>query len=96
MEKQTSEKSVTIIVHGRVQGVGFRYFTQKNASRIGVAGRVRNRADGTVEIHAEGSESKLKQLLARVQKGPSHADVQKIDVNWKESRGRYKSFEVSY
>ncbi len=96
MEKQTSEKSVQILVHGRVQGVGFRYFTQKNASRLGVVGRVRNRADGTVEIHAEGSESKLKQLLARVQQGPGHADVQKIDVDWGEATGRYKSFEVTY
>jgi acylphosphatase len=96
MEKQTSQKSVKVIIHGRVQGVGFRYFTQKNASRLGVVGWVRNRADGTVEIHAEGQESTLKQFLSRVKKGPSHADVTDVKVTWGEPTERYSSFQVTY
>ena len=60
-------------VHGYVQGVGFRYFTWKQALKIGVTGFVRNLADGTVEVIAVGSESQIEALDAWLQEGPRTA-----------------------
>jgi acylphosphatase len=69
-----------IIVHGRVQGVGFRYFVQHVANRLGVAGNVRNCPDSTVEIVAQGSEKKIAEFIREVEKGPSLARVQRVAV----------------
>ncbi|NER81442.1 MAG: acylphosphatase [Leptolyngbya sp. SIO1D8] len=54
---------IQIIVHGRVQGVGFRYNTHAKASQLGLTGYVRNRPDGTVEIVAEGTSQSIQHLL---------------------------------
>ena len=64
-----------LTVSGRVQGVGFRYFTLRAAEELGVAGWVRNLADGRVEVHAEGSPSALELFAARLGRGPSFARV---------------------
>jgi len=53
------------LVHGRVQGVGYRYFVWRQAEALGVTGFARNRADGSVEVVAEGSEQALADLEAR-------------------------------
>lgn len=65
-------------VFGRVQGVGFRYFVQKTALEIGVAGWVRNRADGSVEALAEGSETQLARMRAALEKGPAISRVERV------------------
>ena len=65
-------------VHGYVQGVGFRYFTWKQALKIGVTGFVRNLADGTVEVIAVGSESQIEALDAWLQHGPRTAIVDNV------------------
>ena len=90
------QTAVRLIVHGYVQGVGFRYFTSKNASRIGVVGWVRNAYDGTVEIRAEGTKSKLKRFINRVEQGPSHAKVTKVDIDWRPSTGKFHSFNIRH
>ena len=69
-----------IIVHGRVQGVGFRYFVQHVGNRLGVVGNVRNCPDSTVEIVVQGSDSKIAEFIKQVEKGPSLARVQRVDV----------------
>ena len=66
-------------VFGRVQGVGFREWTRRSAERLGLAGSVRNRPDGSVEIHAIGSEEALTQLQEMLQKGPPAARVDRIE-----------------
>jgi acylphosphatase len=96
MNEKVGQEAVHIMVHGNVQGVGFRYFTQRNASRLGVVGWVKNRYDGTVEIRAEGRKPALQQLINRVQEGPSHAHVTKVDVNWQEPTGKFSQFGVTY
>ncbi|MBL8034304.1 MAG: acylphosphatase [Leptospiraceae bacterium] len=63
------------VVSGRVQGVGFRQFTAEQARRIGVAGWVRNLADGSVEAEAEGDEDILAQFEAVLRRGPALARV---------------------
>ena len=74
-------RAVRAVVHGRVQGVFFRDSTQQEAERHGVAGWVRNRPDGTVELHAEGPRDAVDALLAFARTGPSQADVDHVDVD---------------
>ena len=74
-------KRVHAVVHGRVQGVGFRYFTAVKARQFDIRGFVRNRADGTVEIEAEGEPGRLDLFLQAVRQGPSYAHVIRVDVS---------------
>ena len=65
-------------VTGRVQGVGYREFTRMIAQRLGIAGWVRNRDDGAVELAAAGNPSQIETLLAAVRRGPSGGNVQEV------------------
>lgn len=69
-----------VLVHGRVQGVGFRYWTRGEAARAGVSGWVRNRPDGTVEAEVEGEPGAVDQLLGALRQGPPGASVDNVDV----------------
>ena len=84
------------IVKGRVQGVGFRYFTIRAARAAGVVGSVRNLADGAVEAIAEGTPAAIRDFRAELERGPSHAHVSRVDEIEMQPTGRYKSFEVEY
>jgi acylphosphatase len=70
------------IVHGRVQGVGFRATTEYEAKKLGLGGWVRNRADGTVEVDAQGDRPHLETFLAFLQRGPLGAHVDAVDSEW--------------
>lgn len=70
------------IVRGRVQGVGFRWFVEREAHMLGIAGWVRNNPDGSVEVLAMGTRDQLSGLRSRLQQGPRAArvdDVEEID-----------------
>jgi acylphosphatase len=79
--------SLHAVVHGDVQGVGFRYFVQRRAEEMGIAGWVRNRPDGSVEVLAEGSRAALARLLEILGKGPGLADVDRVDAEWGKEAG---------
>jgi acylphosphatase len=81
-------------VHGRVQGVGFRYYTRTNAQRLGVYGWVRNRADGAVEIWAEGTEDRLRSFIGKIREGPTHGIVDRVDLDWAEPTGEDRTFRI--
>lgn len=66
------------VVRGRVQGVGFRWFVEQEARMLGVAGWVRNNADATVEVLAQGTSAQLSGLRSRLQKGPRAARVDDV------------------
>ena len=68
------------LVSGRVQGVGFRYFVEKHASLLGVAGWVRNLDDGRVEVHAQGPPEQLVEFEGRLWQGPRMAGVRGVEV----------------
>lgn len=70
---------VHVVVRGRVQGVGFRWFVQQSASSLGLAGWVRNTADGSVEVEAEGSPVEVERLRALLGDGPSGAHVESVE-----------------
>ena len=67
-----------VVVTGRVQGVGFREFIRTIAQRLGIAGWVRNREDGCVEVAASGNPSQIETLLAAVRRGPAGGSVQEM------------------
>jgi acylphosphatase len=71
---------VETIAHGRVQGVGYREFARRSAERRGVAGFVRNRADGTVEARLVGPTPALEAMLADLRKGPPYGCVLRVEI----------------
>jgi len=79
MSDQPEVGALHVIVHGVVQGVGFRYFVLRRAQPLGLTGWVRNLPDGTVEIRAEGPVSKLQELLAALPYGPYGARVDRVE-----------------
>lgn len=81
-EKTTQARR--FLVRGRVQGVGFRWFVEREAHILGVAGWVRNNADGSVEVLAMGSSEQLVGLRSSLRSGPRAARVD--DVEEKESK----------
>ena len=82
------------IVQGRVQGVGFRAFTEHHASEKELRGWVRNRQDGTVEVEAEGPRPVLEDLLQILHDGPRLAHVTQILVDWKDANRQSNEFTV--
>ncbi|MBV8467141.1 MAG: acylphosphatase [Burkholderiales bacterium] len=67
-------------IQGRVQGVGYRYSMEVMAEQLGLVGWVRNRFDGTVEAHAEGTEEQVRALIEWAHTGPPGADVTHVLV----------------
>jgi acylphosphatase len=70
-----------IVVHGRVQGVGFRFAAVDAATSAGVQGWVRNRRDGTVEAWVQGDEAAVERAIAWARRGPASARVERVDVD---------------
>lgn len=85
---------LTALVRGQVQGVGFRYFAQRTAAGLGLRGYVRNRPDGAVEVVAEGPHPMLEELLHRLERGPSEAHVEQVEVAWSAAEGAFSGFHI--
>ena len=83
-----------VVVHGGVQGVGFRYSARLEADRIGVAGWVRNRADGTVEAEIEGDDASVQAMVDWMSRGPRGALVSAVDLEDVETVGE-RGFRVT-
>lgn len=84
-----------LIVHGRVQGVGFRYSAQRTAQSLGIKGFVKNLPDGSVYIEAEGDEEKVNQYIFWCRHGQSFANITDIEINEGEFKN-YKFFDIKY
>ncbi|MCM0638599.1 acylphosphatase [Cellulomonas wangsupingiae] len=82
-----------VVVRGVVQGVGFRWWCAQEADRTGVAGWVRNRLDGAVEVVVEGEQTQVDAMLAHLADGPRHARVTGVDVVAEPPQG-LTAFEV--
>lgn len=84
-----------ITIVGLVQGVGFRWFCQRQAASLGLVGWVRNQTDGTVQVCVEGERKLIDSLITLLQTGPSHAHVERIDTHWLPYTGTFTSFEIA-
>jgi acylphosphatase len=81
-------------VRGLVQGVGFRWFVQREAARLGLDGWVSNHSDGSVEVVAEGPDESLGLLLLQLWEGPSGSSVRDIEVRHEPARGNIVGFTI--
>ena len=89
------KKRLHIVVSGRVQGVWYRASTRSQAQSLGLVGTVWNRADGRVEIVAEGLEGALRQLLVWCDVGPSGARVDNLESRWSSATGEFDEFNIT-
>jgi acylphosphatase len=80
-------RTVRLIVTGRVQGIGYRMWAERTASALGIRGWVRNRADGSVELHASGEEDAIAALIEACRQGPRAAVVSDIAIEDAEDDG---------
>lgn len=87
-------KRLTANIQGRVQGVSFRYYTQRTAQRLGLRGWVCNEPDGGVTVVAEGAEPALKQLLEFLRSGSPAAQVHSINFDWQDANNEFDRFEI--
>ncbi|MGE3455325.1 MAG: acylphosphatase [Kofleriaceae bacterium] len=88
-------RRVRAIVTGRVQGVSYRATTMDQAQQLGVTGWVKNRADGSVELEAEGPDDKIKALLAWCEQGPPMARVANVAVEELAVTGQGVAFRIT-
>lgn len=73
-------RTVRLAIGGRVQGVGYRYWTMITAQRLGLRGWVRNRADGSVEALIAGNGASVERMIEACRRGPSQARVERVEV----------------
>jgi acylphosphatase len=73
-------RTVRLAISGRVQGVGYRYWTVVTAQRLGLRGWVRNRADGSVEALVAGDNGRVERMIEACRRGPSQARVERVEV----------------
>jgi acylphosphatase len=84
-----------VVISGRVQGVGFRYFAQDTALREGVTGWVRNLPDGRVEALVEGDVEAVTRVERALRRGPRGARVERVYVDDEDPTGVYTTFTVT-
>ncbi len=89
-----ARKTLKADIHGRVQGVGFRYYASSRANTLDIQGWIRNEPDGSVHVECEGEETKLKAFEKWLHSGPPGAHVTACYSRWSECRDLYSSFVV--
>ncbi|MDA8413541.1 MAG: acylphosphatase [Desulfobacteraceae bacterium] len=87
---------VSVIIHGRVQGVAFRHYTCQRALELGVTGWVRNLPDGAVEGLFEGDEAAVATLVEWCRSGPPAARVDRLEIRDGDYRGEFESFAITF
>ena len=84
------------VVHGWVQGVGYRDFASARAGAHRLKGYVRNASDGSVEIEAEGQRNELEAFLEELRQGPPMAEVKRVDIAWDAFRAEFAAWELRW
>ncbi len=96
VSKMSEKERIHLIIKGRVQGVGFRYWCREMAQQLGVTGWVRNLFNGDVEVVAEGSSEQLNELLKWCRKGPPYAFVKDVTVSYEPATDEFSDFDITY
>lgn len=86
------QKTLRLVIHGRVQGVYFRDSMRREAQNLAVAGWVRNRNDGTVEAAVQGESANVDAIVRWARHGPDRAQVERVEIEPHD--GSYSSFEI--
>ena len=90
-------KELRIIkIHGKVQGVGYRFFATRVARRLGLKGTIQNNRDGTVDAVVEGEKGDIDDWIEELKEGPRYAEVTKIDQETKDFSGKLPDFDVKF
>ena len=87
-----NRQTLHLVIHGRVQGVFFRDSMRREAQRLGIAGWVRNRSDGTVESAVQGESADVDAIVRWARRGPDRAQVERVEIEPHD--GSYSNFEV--
>ena len=97
MNRQLGKNTTTVhvLIHGRVQGVGFRFFVRRCAEQMNVGGWVRNRGDGSVELEAGGSHEDISSFVARIEQGPDTARVDSAEITELREGQAWDGFEIA-
>jgi acylphosphatase len=90
----TDRQRLEATVRGDVQGVGFRWFVQRQAAALGLDGWVANAPDGSVQVVAEGAPASVERLLALLQEGPSAARVERVEARHQPATGSIRGFQI--
>jgi acylphosphatase len=85
-----------LIISGRVQGVGFRYYTMDAAHREGVTGYVCNRPDGRVEAYVEGEAEAVTRVERAIRRGPPGSRIEEVEADAVEPTGAFKTFQITH
>ncbi|MGM0902185.1 MAG: acylphosphatase [Bacillota bacterium] len=85
-----------IVVSGKVQGVGYRYFAQMKAVQFGITGWVKNRSDGAVEMVTTGIKENLDLFIEEIQRGNPFSTVDQIEISEISTGEKYQSFTIKY
>jgi len=94
IENSAAPHARRFVVRGRVQGVGFRWFVEREAHMLGVSGWVRNNADGSVEVLAMGTREQIMGLRSRLQQGPRAARVDAVEEKDAQPVAGLRSFRI--
>jgi acylphosphatase len=81
-------------IHGKVQGVGYRFFATRVARRLGLKGSIQNLRDGTVEAAVEGDGKDIDEWIRELREGPRYAEVTRIDQETRTYTGQLGDFDV--
>ena len=92
--ERTSIHARRFLVRGRVQGVGFRWFVEREAFLLQISGWVRNNPDGTVEVLAQGTREQLAGLHSRLREGPRAARIDEVEVSEAQPVAGLTSFQI--
>ena len=85
-----------IRIHGKVQGVGYRFFATRVARRLGLKGSIQNNRDGTVDAVVEGEKDAINDWIEQLKEGPRYAEITRIDQETKDFTGRLGDFDVKF
>lgn len=93
---ETTATRAHVFISGRVQGVNFRWYTQRKAQELGLTGWVRNLWDGRVEAIFEGEEKAVRDAIAWCYIGPSSSRVDNVEVNHETPGSEFSGFQITW